>query len=68
MAAKLSVLEGKCDTVTMMSYGYDPFLTAWSPFHGAMYAVIESVAKIIAAGGDFEKIYFYISGIFQTHE
>ncbi len=65
MAAKLPVLEGKCDTVTMMSYGYDPFLTAWSPFHGAMYAVIESVAKIIAAGGDFEKIYFTYQEYFK---
>ena len=56
MIAKLPVLEGKCDTVTMMSYGMDPYLTSWSPYHGAMYAVLSSVAKIVASGGDFHKI------------
>ena len=56
MVAKLPVLEGKCDTVTMMSYGMDPYLTSWSPYHGAVYAVVSSVAKIVAAGGDFSKV------------
>ena len=50
MVAKLPVLSGACDTVTMMSYGYDPYLSSWSPYHGAMYAVVSSVAKIVAAG------------------
>ncbi|MDD3239906.1 MAG: phosphoribosylformylglycinamidine synthase, partial [Lachnospira sp.] len=58
MVAKLPVLKGKCDTVTMMSYGFDPYLSKWSPYHGAMFAVIDSVAKIVAAGGDFNKIRF----------
>ncbi|MCI5640748.1 MAG: phosphoribosylformylglycinamidine synthase [Lachnospiraceae bacterium] len=56
MVAKLPVLEGKCDTVTMMSYGMDPYLSTWSPYHGSVYAVVSSVAKIVAAGGDFRKI------------
>ncbi len=45
MIAKLPVLDGKCDTVTMMSYGMDPYLMSWSPYHGAEYAVLTSVAK-----------------------
>ncbi|EET62895.1 phosphoribosylformylglycinamidine synthase [Marvinbryantia formatexigens DSM 14469] len=56
MVAKLPVLEGKTDTVTMMAYGFDPYLSSWSPYHGAIYAVLESVAKIVAGGGDYRKI------------
>lgn len=56
MVAKLPVLSGKCDTVTMMSYGMDPYLSSWSPYHGSVYSVVSSVAKIVAAGGDFSKI------------
>lgn len=56
MIAKLPVLKGKTDTVTMMSYGFDPYLSKWSPYHGAVYAVTESMAKIVAGGGDFGKI------------
>ena len=56
MVAKLPVLTGKRDTVTMMSYGFDPYLSSWSPYHGAVYAVLESVAKIVANGGDYSKI------------
>ena len=56
MTAKLPVLEGKTEFTTMMSYGFDPYLSSWSPYHGAVYAVLESVAKIVAAGGDFRKI------------
>ena len=56
MVAKLPVLTGKCDTVTMMSYGFDPYLSSWGPYHGAVYAVLESVAKIVANGGDYSKI------------
>lgn len=52
MIGKLPLLDGKCDTVTIMSYGMDPYQTSWSPFHGAVYAVLSSVAKIAAAGGD----------------
>ena len=56
MVAKLPVLKGTTDTVTMMSYGFDPYLSSWSPYHGAIYAVIESISKIVASGGDFSKI------------
>ncbi|MBR1508342.1 MAG: phosphoribosylformylglycinamidine synthase [Eubacterium sp.] len=56
MTAKLPVLHGKTDTVTQMSYGLDPYLSSWSPYHGAIYAVVHSVAKIAAAGGDVSKI------------
>lgn len=65
MVAKLPVLKGKCDTVTMMSYGFDPYLSKWSPYHGAMFAVIDSVAKIVAAGGDFNKIRFTFQEYFR---
>ncbi len=56
MIAKLPVLKGTTDTVTMMSYGFDPYLSSWSPYHGAVYAVVTSAAKIAAAGGDVSKI------------
>lgn len=65
MTAKLPVLNGTCDTVTMMSYGYDPYLSSWSPFHGSVYAVISSVAKIVAAGGDYSKIRFTFQEFFR---
>ena len=56
MVGKLPLLDGKCDTVTIMSYGMDPYQTSWSPFHGAAYAVLSSVAKIAAAGGDASRV------------
>ena len=65
MVAKLPVLKGKCDAVTMMSYGFDPYLSSWSPYHGAVYAVLSSVAKIAAAGGDYRKIRFTFQEYFQ---
>ncbi len=65
MVAKLPVLKGKCDTVTMMSYGLDPYLSKWSPYHGSIYAVLESVAKIVAAGGDYRKIRFTFQEYFR---
>ena len=65
MVAKLPVLKGKTDTVTMMSYGYDPYLSSWSPYHGSVYAVLSSVAKIVASGGDFRKIRFTFQEYFK---
>ena len=65
MVAKLPVLEGKTNTVTMMSYGYDPYLSSWSPYHGAVYAVLDSVAKIVATGGDYAKIRFSFQEYFR---
>ena len=65
MVAKVPVLEGETNTVTMMSYGFDPYLSSWSPYHGAVYAVTESVARIVAAGGDFRKIRFTFQEYFR---
>jgi phosphoribosylformylglycinamidine synthase len=65
MTAKLPVLEGSCDTVSMMSYGFDPYLSSWSPFHGSVYAVISSVAKIVAVGGEHSKIRFTFQEFFR---
>ncbi|MCH5275534.1 MAG: phosphoribosylformylglycinamidine synthase [Lachnospiraceae bacterium] len=65
MIAKLPVLYGRTDTVTMMSYGFDPYLSSWSPYHGAVYAVVESMAKIVASGGDYKKIRFTFQEYFR---
>ena len=65
MIAKLPTLKGKTDTVTMMSYGMDPYLGSWSPYHGSIYAVMSSVAKIAAAGGDCSKIRFTFQEYFK---
>lgn len=56
MAAKLPVTRGETDTATIMSYGFDPELAMRSPFHGALYAVVDSVTKIAAMGGDYRNI------------
>ncbi len=65
MVAKVPVMTGKCDAVTMMSYGFDPYLSSWSPYHGAAYAVLESVSRIVAAGGDYKKIRFTFQEYFR---
>ena len=65
MVAKVPVLKGKTDTVTMMSYGFDPYVSSWSPYHGAVYAVVESVARIVANGGDYSKIRFTFQEYFR---
>ena len=65
MVAKVPVLNGTTDSVSMMSYGFDPYLSSWSPYHGAVYAVTESIAKIVAAGGDYRKIRFTFQEYFR---
>ena len=65
MVAKVPVQNGTTDSVSMMSYGFDPYLSSWSPYHGAVYAVTESVAKIVAAGGDYSKIRFTFQEYFR---
>ena len=65
MVAKVPVMKGKSDAVTMMCYGFDPYLSSWSPYHGAIYAVTESMSKICAAGGDVEKIRFTFQEYFR---
>ncbi len=65
MVAKVPVQNGETNTVTMMSYGFDPYVSSWSPYHGAIYAVTESVARIVAAGGDYKKIRFTFQEYFR---
>lgn len=65
MVAKLPVQDAQTSTVSLMSYGFDPDLCDWSPYHGAAMAVTESVAKIVAAGGDYRRIYFTFQEYFQ---
>ena len=65
MVAKLPVMKGTSDTVTMMAYGFDPYLSSWSPYHGAIYAVVESLSRIVAAGGDYSKVRFTFQEYFR---
>ena len=65
MVAKVPVADGKTDAVTMMAFGFNPYISAWSPYHGAQYAVLESVARIVAAGGDYRKIRFTFQEYFR---
>ena len=65
MAARIPTLEGYSDTGTIMTYGYNPYLTSWSPFHGAVYAVIESVTKYVAMGGDYKKAWLTFQEYFE---
>ena len=65
MASKLPLLSGETETGTLMAYGYNPFLSEWSPFHGAVYAVTESVAKIVAMGGDPSKVRLTLQEYFE---
>jgi phosphoribosylformylglycinamidine synthase len=65
MAAKLPVPDGETTAGTLMSFGYNPAIGKWSPFHGALYAVVESVAKIVAAGGDYTGIRLTLQEYFE---
>jgi phosphoribosylformylglycinamidine synthase len=65
MTAKIPTLKEETTTGTIMSYGYDPFISSWSPFHGAVYAVVESVSKIIAAGGNYKSVWFSFQEYFE---
>ncbi|WP_196803056.1 phosphoribosylformylglycinamidine synthase [Butyrivibrio sp. MC2013] len=65
MIAKLPVLGGDTDTVTMMAYGFDPYLSSWSPYHGSVYAVTESVSRIVAGGGALKDIHFTFQEFFK---
>lgn len=65
MVAKLPILKGKTDVVTLMSYGFDPYLSSWSPYHGAVYAITQSMAKIVASGGDCRNIRFTFQEYFR---
>ncbi|WMJ81407.1 phosphoribosylformylglycinamidine synthase [Clostridium sp. MB40-C1] len=65
MCAKIPVMNGETSTGTLMSYGYNPNIGMWSPFHGGLYAVIESVTKIVAAGGDYKNIRLTLQEYFE---
>jgi len=65
MAAKIPVLTGNTNTATLMTFGYDPKLSTWSPFHGAVYAVVEAVAKVVAMGGDYHCIRLTLQEYFE---
>ncbi|NLY43250.1 MAG: phosphoribosylformylglycinamidine synthase [Clostridiaceae bacterium] len=65
MVAKIPVLEGDTKTGTVMSYGYSPVISKWSPFHGAVYAVVESVSKVVAAGGNYETVRLTLQEYFE---
>lgn len=65
MVAKIPVLHGDTTTATMMTYGYNPQLAKWSPFHGAVYAVIDAVTKIVALGGEYQKVRLTLQEYFE---
>ena len=65
MAAKIPVLDGKTTTCSMMVWGFDPYLSEQSPYHGAMYAVIESIAKLTAAGADWRHCWLSFQEYFE---
>lgn len=65
MVAKLPLLTGQTDTCTMMAHGFDPKLSKLSPYHGAIYAVLHSVAKVVAMGGDYSKIRLTLQEYFE---
>lgn len=65
MAALIPVLDKETTTCSIMAYGYNPVISKWSPYHGAMYAIVESVAKIVAMGGDYHKIRFSFQEYFE---
>ncbi|HOB82388.1 MAG TPA: phosphoribosylformylglycinamidine synthase [Peptococcaceae bacterium] len=65
MAAKIPVPDGETTTGTLMAYGYNPEIGMWSPFHGAVFAIVESCAKIACMGGDYRKIRFSFQEYFE---
>lgn len=65
MVAKLPVLEGDTTTGTIMTYGYNPLIGKWSPFHGALYAVVEAVTKVVALGGDWRRTRLSLQEYFE---
>lgn len=65
MVAKIPVEHGSTNTATVMTYGYDPYLSEWSPFYGSLYAVIESVSKAVALGASHRDIYLTLQEYFE---
>lgn len=65
MVAKLPVIHGNTTTTSIMTHGFDPYLSEWSPYHGAQYAVLLSLAKLAAIGGDISKAYLSLQEYFE---
>ncbi|MDR3539380.1 MAG: phosphoribosylformylglycinamidine synthase [Desulfosporosinus sp.] len=65
MVAKLPVLSGETNTATMMTFGYNAQLAKWSPFHGALFAVVDAVTKIVALGGDYRQVRLTLQEYFE---
>ena len=65
MAAKIPVLHGQTKTTSVMAWGFDPYLSSISPYHGAMSAVVESIAKVVATGGTYEKCWLTFQEYFE---
>ncbi len=65
MAAKVPVLGAETNTATVMTFGYNPKLSSWSPYHGSTYAIVESVSKAVALGADYKKIYLTFQEYFE---
>ncbi|MCX7772523.1 MAG: phosphoribosylformylglycinamidine synthase subunit PurQ, partial [Clostridia bacterium] len=65
MAAKLPIESGETSTGTLMTFGYNPEISKWSPFHGAVYAVLESITRLVAMGGDYHKARLTLQEYFE---
>lgn len=65
MVAKFPVRKGETDSASFMAHGFDPYLASWSPFHGAAYAVLLSVARLVAMGADWRKAYLTLQEYFE---
>lgn len=66
MAAKFPVRKGETDSASFMAHGFDPDLATWSPFHGAVYAVLLSVTRLVAMGADWRKAYLTLQEYFEN--
>lgn len=65
MVAKIPLEKGETNTGTVMTFGYSPKIARWSPFHGAVYSVVEAVAKVVALGGDYKKVRLTLQEYFE---
>lgn len=65
MVARIPTLKGYTNTGTIMTYGYNPEIAKWSPFHGAVYAIIESMTKLVALGGDYKESWLTLQEYFE---
>ncbi len=65
MVARIPTLNGYTNTGTIMTYGYNPEIAKWSPFHGAVYAIIESMTKLVALGGDYKESWLTLQEYFE---